>query len=44
MEHAEAIMGRSALLRRWQALSEDPDTPENYELNEYGEMIAAPRP
>ena len=44
MEHAEAIMDRSALLRRWQALSEDPDTPENYELNEYGEMIAAPKP
>ena len=44
MEHAEAILDRSALLRRWQALSEDPDSPDYYELNEYGEMIMAPKP
>jgi Uma2 family endonuclease len=44
MEHAEAVLDRAALLRRWQALSENPDTPDNYELNEYGEVIMVPKP
>jgi Uma2 family endonuclease len=44
MEHAEAVLDRTALLSRWQALSANPDTPDYYELNEYGELIMAPKP
>jgi Uma2 family endonuclease len=44
MEHAEAVLDRSELVRRWQALGDDPQTPDYYELNEYGELIVAPKP
>ena len=44
MEHAEAVLDRAALLRRWQELGADPDTPDYYELNQYGEVIMSPRP
>jgi Uma2 family endonuclease len=42
--HAEAVLDRSALVRRWQALASDPGAPDYYELNEYGEVIMSPRP
>ena len=41
MDHAEAVLDRAALTRRWQELGADPDTPDYYELNEYGEVIMA---
>jgi Uma2 family endonuclease len=44
MDHAEAVLDRAALIRRWQELGADPDAPDHYELNEYGELILAPRP
>ena len=44
MDHAEAVLDRAALIRRWQELGADPDTPDNYELNEYGEVIMTPKP
>ena len=44
MEHAEAVLDRDALIRRWQELGADPDTPDYYELNEYGELIMTPKP
>ncbi len=40
----ESVLDRSALVRRWQQLVADPDTPDHYELNEYGEVIMSPRP
>ena len=40
----ESVLDRSALVRRWQQLAADPDTPDYYELNEYGEVIMSPRP
>ena len=43
MDHAEAVLDRAALTRRWQELGADPDTPDYYELNEYGEVIVAPK-
>jgi Uma2 family endonuclease len=44
MEHAEAVLDRDTLIRRWQELGTDPDTPDYYELNEYGEVIMVPKP
>lgn len=41
---AETVLDRASLVRRWQELAADPDTPDYYELNEYGEMIMSPRP
>jgi Uma2 family endonuclease len=38
----EAVLDRAALVRRWQQLAADPDTPDYYELNEYGEVIMSP--
>jgi Uma2 family endonuclease len=40
----EAVLDRAALVRRWQELAADPETPDYYELNEYGEVIMSPRP
>jgi Uma2 family endonuclease len=40
----EAVVDRAALVRRWQELAGDPDSPDYYELNEYGELIMSPRP
>lgn len=31
-------------MRRWSALGADPESPDHYELNEFGEMIMSPRP
>lgn len=44
MESVEAVLDRAALARRWQELGADPDTPDRYELNEYGELIMTPKP
>jgi Uma2 family endonuclease len=44
MEQAEAVLDGAALVRRWQDLAVDPDTPDYYELNEYGEVIMPPKP
>jgi Uma2 family endonuclease len=41
---AEIAIGRDALARRWAELGEDADTPDYYELNEFGELIMTPRP
>lgn len=39
----ETVLDRAALVRRWHALAADPESPEHYELNEYGEVIVSPR-
>jgi Uma2 family endonuclease len=40
----EIALDREELLRRWQELADDPDSPDRYELNELGELILAPKP
>jgi len=41
---AETAVGPEALVRRWTELAADPDAPDHYEINEYGELIMSPRP
>ena len=41
---AEIVVEPGALVRRWAELAADPDAPEHYEINEYGELIMSPRP
>ncbi len=40
----ESVLDRETLLRRWEELELDPDSPDYYELNEFGEVIMSPRP
>ena len=40
----ESVLDRDALVRRWQELAGDPDSPDYYEVNEFGEVIGTPRP
>jgi Uma2 family endonuclease len=42
--YSEIALDREELLRRWQALANDPDSPDRYELNELGELILSPKP
>jgi Uma2 family endonuclease len=42
--HTDIPLDRNELLQRWQALANDPDSPDRYELNELGELILAPKP
>jgi Uma2 family endonuclease len=40
----EAVLDRAALVRRWHAVAAERDSPDHYELNEFGEVIMSPRP
>ena len=40
----ELVLDRDTLARRWQELASDPDSPDYYEVNEFGEVIMSPRP
>jgi Uma2 family endonuclease len=40
----EFALEREELLRRWTELSEDPESPDRYELSEFGELILSPKP
>jgi Uma2 family endonuclease len=42
--HTEIALEREELLRRWDELAQDPDSPDRYELNELGELILSPKP
>jgi len=42
--HADPAVRREELIRRWSALGADPESPDHYELNEFGETIMSPRP
>jgi Uma2 family endonuclease len=42
--YTEFALRRDELLRRWKELSNDPDSPDRYELNEFGELILSPKP
>ena len=39
----ESVLDMDTLARRWQELASDPDSPDYYELNEFGEVIICPR-
>ena len=40
----ELALEREALLRRWKELEDDPDSPDRYELTEFGELVLSPKP
>jgi Uma2 family endonuclease len=40
----ESVLDANTLLRRWQQLAGDPNSPDYYEVNEFGEVIMSPRP
>ena len=42
--HADPAVRRAALFRRWSELGADPESPDRYELNEFGELIVSPKP
>jgi Uma2 family endonuclease len=42
--HAEIALDRDELLRRWKELGEDPESPDRYELTEFGELVLSPKP
>ena len=42
--HAETLLTPEELAVRWHELSADPDSPDFFELNEYGELILSPSP
>ena len=41
---AELVLEPAALIDRWRALSDDPEGPDYFELNQYGEIVLAPKP
>ena len=42
--HADPAVRREELVRRWNELAADPDSPDYFELNEFGELILSPKP
>ena len=40
----EIALDRDELLRRWKELEEDSDSPDRYELTEFGELVLSPKP
>jgi Uma2 family endonuclease len=44
MIQAELLADPTMLSARWAELAADPNAPDYYELNEYGELILTPRP
>jgi Uma2 family endonuclease len=42
--HADPAIRREDLVRRWNELANDPESPDWFELNEFGELILSPKP
>ena len=42
--HPDPIALREELVRRWIRLGAGPDSPDRFELNEFGELILSPQP
>jgi len=42
--HADPAVRREELVRRWNELAADPESPDHFELNEFGELILSPPP
>jgi Uma2 family endonuclease len=41
---ADPAVRREELVRRWNELAANPESPDHYELNEFGELILSPKP
>ena len=41
---ADVSVPRDQLIRRWRALADDPDAPDYFELDQFGELILSPKP
>jgi len=42
--HAAPAVRREELIRRWNELAADSESPDYFELNEFGELIMSPKP
>ena len=42
--HADTLLTPGELAARWRELAADPESPDFFELNEYGELILSPSP
>jgi Uma2 family endonuclease len=42
--HADPAVRKEELIRRWNELAADPESPDYFELNEFGELIMSPKP
>jgi Uma2 family endonuclease len=42
--HAAVRLSPEALARRWRELAKDPQSPDFYELDEFGELVVSPNP
>jgi Uma2 family endonuclease len=40
----DLVLSTSDLTARWRALSDDPESPDHFEINQYGEIVLAPKP
>lgn len=44
IRRADMPVPRDDLIRRWQALAADPESPDYFELDQFGELILSPKP
>jgi Uma2 family endonuclease len=44
IRRTDAPVPRDDLIRRWQVLAADPETPDHFELDQFGELILSPKP
>jgi Uma2 family endonuclease len=44
IERTDVAVSRDDLIRRWNALAADAESPDYYELNQFGELILSPKP
>ncbi len=42
--HADPAVRCEELVRRWNELAADPESPDRFELNQFGELIVSPKP
>lgn len=44
IRRADVPVPRNDLIRRWQALAADAESPDHFELDQFGELIVSPMP
>jgi Uma2 family endonuclease len=44
IRRADVPVPRGDLIRRWQTLAADPESPDYFELDQFGELILSPKP
>lgn len=42
--HTETLLTPGELAARWREVNADPESPDHFEINEYGELILSPSP